>query len=697
MNGAEEQKFDLKQPDVDNLKNDYLRVLGNLNWWVDQAEQNRDTRFCHWQGKSTDGRKHGENAFPWDNASDLEPFLTNSIIDADVAMLKSSLRRSNMVASPVESGDVKSAQLVTQFMRWLVFTRMEELEREAGIAANHLLEKGLTVLGIYWKREVTRVYRTLTLEEILANAPELVEYIEDVVNFPDALGNVLSALYPDQREARIKRMAKELINEGSTEYPAIVVTANRPALRTYEIGRDIAFDSNVTDLQTARSIYCTHWYTPEEVRNKVLSDGWDEEWADELIDRGGGQYPDSSDTSRLGDLTHSYDQQAVTNYDGLLKVVVAYRKETDEDNVPVCSRTIFSQRVEGHASHEVMGYDPVRYPFVVITREQLSSRLLDSRGLPELLRSAELAVKTEQDSRRDRSSLSTVPPMVYTVGRQPSRIGPGAKIPVRRRDEVGFLEIPKYSTASAEIENSIRTQAMKVAGRPTSDLDVVEANQVRQGLVNDWLGGWKKILNHVWALQRQYGDPETWFRVTNNEQGAQLIMDRTAEVYDIDLSWDVQNADNDVMLAKMEKIGMIMGQYDRNGQANFGEYMRAFIEALDPNLATRLVMPAEVASNKEIEETSVDIAKIHSGQVVNAPENANPELRLQVIQNWIQGTEEIPNADAQQRLQEDESFRARMETYVGQLQHQQQQAQNALTGKLGTPPGNVPATSTQLT
>jgi hypothetical protein len=287
--------------------------------------------------------------------------------------------------------------------------------------------------------------------------------------------------------------------------------------------------------------------------------------------------------------------------------------------------------------------------------------------------------------------------MVYTVGRQPSRIGPGAKIPVRRRDEVGFLEIPKYSTASAEIENSIRTQAMKVAGRPTSDLDVVEANQVRQGLVNDWLGGWKKILNHVWALQRQYGDPETWFRVTNNEQGAQLIMDRTAEVYDIDLSWDVQNADNDVMLAKMEKIGMIMGQYDRNGQANFGEYMRAFIEALDPNLATRLVMPAEVASNKEIEETSVDIAKIHSGQVVNAPENANPELRLQVIQNWIQGTEEIPNADAQQRLQEDESFRARMETYVGQLQHQQQQAQNALTGKLGTPPGNVPATSTQLT
>ena len=134
----------------------------------------------------------------------------------------------------------------------------------------------------------------------------------------------------------------------------------------------------------------------------------------------------------------------------------------------------------------------------------------------------------------------------------------------------------------------------------------MEANQIRQGLVNDWLSGWKKVLNHVWALQRQYGDPEVWFRVTGNAAGAQLIMDRSAEVYDIDLSWDAQNADSEVMLAKMEKIGQILALYDRNGQGNFGEYMKAFIEAVDPNLAARLVMPAQAAANKEIEETSSD-------------------------------------------------------------------------------------------
>ena len=113
-------------------------------------------------------------------------------------------------------------------------------------------------------------------------------------------------------------------------------------------------------------------------------------------------------------------------------------------------------------------------------------------------------------------------------------------------------------------------------------------------------------------------------------------------------------------------------------------------------MAARLVMPAQAASNKEIEETSMDIAKIWSGQVVNAPENANPQLRMQVLQNWLQGTEQIPNMEGQRRMQEDENFKARIETYAGQLQHQQAQAQNALIGKLGTAPGNVPAASAPM-
>lgn len=73
--------------------------------------------------------------------------------------------------------------------------------------------------------------------------------------------------------------------------------------------------------------------------------------------------------------------------------------------------------------------------------------------------------------------------------------------------------------------------------------------------------------------------------------------------------------------------------------------------------------------------------------MVNAPEGANSQLRLQVVQQWITGTEEIPA--------EDEKFAQRIQTYVQQLEFQQQQQRNAMTGQLGAAPGNVPGSAQQ--
>ena len=81
--------------------------------------------------------------------------------------------------------------------------------------------------------------------------------------------------------------------------------------------------------------------------------------------------------------------------------------------------------------------------------------------------------------------------------------------------------------------------------------------------------------------------------------------------------------------------------------------------------------------------------------MVNAPEGANSQLRLQVVQQWLQGTPEIPADDVQARMQDDEKFAQRIQTYVQQLEFQQTQQQNALVGQLGTAPGNVPGSSQQ--
>jgi hypothetical protein len=677
-----------EKPDVDELKFEFERAKANLSTWMDKAEDAREVRFNEWAGKTGDGKKSGPEAFPFDGASDLDPSVINPLIDGDVATLTQALTKANLVAAPVESGDVASAKLVTEFLRWRMGT-MDELMRESSIGANYLLQNGVTFFGTYWKQEKARKFEPISLEQIAQQSPELAMAIEDP-EMKEGVEEMFYPLFPKLKKRRVKKMLNELRNTGETEIPTEKVVVNRPAVKAYELGRELIVDSNVIDLESARSIHCIHYYSPEALKQKV-NEGWDEAWIDEAIEKAKDFYEERySDSAMHYDYGTSYGSQ---HYEGLIRVVTTYRKELDEDDVPVVTKTCWTDEMDEAGFHEPVGYDEGRYPFVCITREHLNHRLLDSRGYPELLKSYQIAAKTEMDARRDAASMTTMPPFLYSLGRRPERIGPGAQIPVRRRDEVGWMETPKYSPASTQVEMQIRQLCDRVTGRATGPDDAVEANVIKQHLVNCWLSGWKEVLKRVWCLDRTYSGPMIWFRVTNNEQGAQLILDETAELYDFNISWNSMNQDESKVIEKLDTVGKLMSQYDRQGVSRFDIYLRKVIEAIDPNLANELIMPTQEATTKEIIETSNDIAKIASGQVVNAPQGANSQLRLQVLQQYISGSDEIPATDVQERLQSDENFAKRLQTYAGQLEFQQQQQQNALIGQLGTSPGNVPGTS----
>jgi len=676
------------KPDVDELKFEFERAKANLSTWMDRAEDAREVRYNEWAGKTGDGKKSGPEAFPFDGASDLDPNVINPLIDGDVATLVQALTKANLVAAPVESGDVASAKLVTEFLRWRMGT-MDELMRESSIGANYLLQNGVTFFGTYWKQEKARKFEPISLEQIAQQSPELAMAIEDP-EMKEGVEEMFYPMFPKLKKRRVKKMLNELRKNGETEIPTEKVVVNRPAVKAYELGRELIVDSNVIDLESARSIHCIHYYSPEALKQKV-NEGWDEAWIDEAIEKAKDFYEERySDSAMHYDYGTSYGSQ---HYEGLIRVVTTYRKELDEDDVPVVTKTCWTDEMDEAGFHEPVGYDEGRYPFVCITREHLNHRLLDSRGYPELLKSYQIAAKTEMDARRDAASMTTMPPFLYSLGRRPERIGPGAQIPVRRRDEVGWMETPKYSPASTQVEMQIRQLCDRVTGRATGPDDAVEANVIKQHLVNCWLSGWKEVLKRVWCLDRTYSGPMIWFRVTNNEQGAQLILDETAELYDFNISWNSMNQDESKVIEKLDTVGKLMSQYDRQGTARYDVYLRKVLEAIDPNLASQLIMPAQEATDKEIKETSADLAKIYSGQVVNAPQGANSQLRMQVLQQYLTGTEEIPAEDIQRRMQEDENFAKRLQIYAGQLEQQQAQQRNALIGQLGTAPGNVPGTS----
>jgi hypothetical protein len=134
-------------------------------------------------------------------------------------------------------------------------------------------------------------------------------------------------------------------------------------------------------------------------------------------------------------------------------------------------------------------------------------------------------------------------------------------------------------------------------------------------------------------------------------------------------------------------MGEIAAQFDRNGQVDYSRLLQKAYEMIDPILAEDVLVPKDVAAEKEVVETQSDVAKMWSGTDLDAPtKGVNPELRLQVLQQWTQGVPDNPAIDVQARLQADPSLQKRIQRYTEQLQFQITQRQNATIGRIGTTP-----------
>ena len=55
-----------------------------------------------------------------------------------------------------------------------------------------------------------------------------------------------------------------------------------------------------------------------------------------------------------------------------------------------------------------------------------------------------------------------------------------------------------------EIEQHLRNLSNKICGNPTGPDDMVQAQVLKQNLVNTWLHGWSQVLKKMWALDREY-------------------------------------------------------------------------------------------------------------------------------------------------------------------------------------------------
>lgn len=677
------------EPDIKTLKYAYDQTVTELEAYFDLCRTSYDDRRNWWPGKSRDHRKHGADAFPWEGASDVECHVIDERITRLVSLFMASLNRANVRAFPVESGDIARSKVVSGFLKWMVSSGyIPRFYREMELGANYLLERGILITYVGWQREDRRFIQQLDLSQIAQMSPEIADAINSG-EMDDELVLLIQNIFPGTTPKRAKKAIKELRKTGVAELPVVRRQVNAPEVKTLAPDGDFFFPPYVTDPQRAPYCFWRTYYTPQELENKVVTDGWDEGFVEHVIDKYRGVNIDSIEREQEGRRSISLTDNAY-EAEELIEICYGYQRLVDpEDGSEGIYCTVFHKEfsgdefTQGYAKFELLnGYED--YPVVVTRLSEDGKRLYDASTIPSLLRGIQNQVKVERDSRIDRNSLATLPPILHPVGQAPTDWGPGRMIPYRRKGDLDFAPTPAYNNGSLEMENTMLDLADRLVGLDeTSSISQVR----KQFLVDKFLSHTAEVLRMAYKCFQRFGPDEVFFRVTGIPDPQVLNKGNPDENFDILINFDVQNTDPETVQSKLQQF-VSLNQLNANGRMNVDNLLDIAAASIDPIMADAVLQPVESAQQQVVKDVTDDLTKIFSGIEMPA-RPAGAQIALQVIQQYTQ------QPDIAQRLQQDEAFAARMEKYAGQYTFQMQQAQNAQIGRVGTAPAQMGDIQTQ--
>ena len=678
-----------KEPDVETLRYAYEQTTTELEAYFDLCRTSYDDRRNFWPGKSRDHRKHGADAFLWEGASDIEAHTIDERITRLVSMFMSSLNRANIRAYPVEAGDTAKAKVVSNFLKWMSTSGyIPRFKQEMELGANYLLERGMLITYVGWHREDRTFLQNLDLAQIGQMNPDVFRAIESGEQ-DDEIGFMLQQTFPTATPKRIKQALKDLRKNGEAKLPVVKRQIDAPEVKTLAPDGDFFFPTYVTDPQRAPFCFWRTFYTPQELKNKVVTDDWDEEFVDYVIEHYRGVQVYSVEREQEGRRSSSLTDSGY-EADELIEIVYGYQRLIDEeDGSEGIYQTIFHKNFDGdngtpsYAKFELMnGYE--EYPVVVTKLSEDSKRLYDAQTIPHLLRGIQNQVKVERDSRIDRNSIATIPPILHPVGQAPTDWGPGRMIPYRRKGDLDFAPTPAYNSGSVEIEQTLERVADKLVGLDEGS----QMSTVRlQFLTNKFLAHVAEVLKMSFKCFQRFGPDSIFFRVTGVPESLELNKGDPNEEFDIIVNYDVLNSDPDVIEQKIEAFKNLT-QLDSSGRININSLLEVAAASIDPVLSDNILQPAEQAQEQVMKDVTDDLAKIYAGIEMPARPNGG-QTALQMIEQYT------AQPDVGQRMQVDQAFAARLQKYAGQYTFQMQQMQNAQIGRIGTNPAEMGEVQTQ--
>jgi hypothetical protein len=673
------------------------KALTDLTVWRQAAESGDDTRFCRWEGQSEDGRKHredlGKEPLPWEGSSDTRVRLVDSIVNERVMESVVSFFDARPQVIPHRAaGEASRGVAATSLLRWMLFTHMQaELVAEIDLASQWREQYGLALMGVFWKQETQLRMQAVSLEGLrqMAQVDEALARMLEVFFDPtadEALVEFVQEMAQGLSKGQARKILSDLRETGAAEVPVPVVISSRPCWQALMPYYDVIFPASTYDIQRARFVARRELVTETELRERVETEGYSEEFVEEAL-KHKGSVLNGRDGTRMQVVAAAYRSVTEEERD-LIELWHTYSKSPSAQNVPqVWCSVIHGAVPELAAKHSLSPYDHGLIPFVPLVRERVKRRLIESRGVPEITFSQQNDIKRARDFRNDRADIEILPPFRVPLNRGKMQIlmGPNMQLPARRADEFGFIQMPQTSGGSLEVEKATRNDVDEYWGVSTNwspNMPKDRQQLHRRYRVGKWLREMELCVGMTWMLMQQYMSAEEVQRVvqTLSVPLARGPIDIRGQ-YDVMVVFDVRNLDVDYVSAKLEALTKI-ASLDVAGVMDRAKLIKILVGAVDPVLADDLVKDAEAASQQEVEDEENQFTKIAAGvEPMFKDGGQNAQLRLQVLQQIVQ-----KNPQLQQRLQQDGVFRAMVENRMKHFQFQLEQQQNAQIGRMGVKP-----------
>lgn len=668
--------------------------------WIAELD---DARLCKWDGQTVDGRKHekylNKEVFPWDGASDIRTFFIDDLVNDDVDIMRVADKNCHMQTVPVNSTYQQMATSQTAVIDFVNRAWMaEELEREKELLAQWRQHYGSAVMAIDWWMDFDSEQVTVTMQQLQQLGQQdpqfgaMMEYLQQNLQQLSqadlaAAASMFQQYFPQVKD--IQGALQSLLTTGQFQYDSPYIKESRPCVTALRTFQDVFFMRGGFDIQTLPWIVRRDVLPKPSVEDRSKFEKWDPSFTKEVIAHAGEQIIALSGWGSNDSARFAGDRLYVDEMRDYCEVFYAFYKGQDPSGYRRIMTTIF------HPSTKIIGrtlpnpYLHGKYPFVLCMREKRSRSAIESRGVGDVEMTHQSEIKNQRDSRNDRTSLGTLPPLQVPLGRgkQQYRLGPRAQLQVMRAGELAWLQPPPLDQETFEVENTIIRSAYNYWGKSVEGVDPNKVLRKQQRLIDSWLGELRAVYMQVYQLCCQYMDPNDWAQISGDPQSVPG-QDRQSIQHNLMLvlEFDAKDLNTEFLSNKMNLIQTMLVATDAAGVIDRAGLTEYAAQALDPALAQRIIRPQGAVTQQEITEEQAACAQIVSG--VEPPvyqSGQNAQLRLQVMQQTAQAQDYV------NFLRQNPLAMERFDRRAKNMQFQLQQQQNAVTGKIGVPPGPTEA------